>query len=451
MARAHEIEHPVGVEHGPLASRCPRAPPSRAGGRARRARSSSRRGPPPPARRGARARRGCAGPRPLGELGFAQRVVRLEDLERLDEYRLSARGLVVDDPLHRGAVLGLHRHHVAAAALGDDAAPAAPERARASAGGRRAAAGGAPAPRGARRAASRDGRWRGRDLAGARDRVLDRVGKLAWRAREASVSGERRVRMDVAKRCSAARIVSATAMSCSGSSEPPSARAGPRRGYRARRRGRATDSRGAGRARPRSPPGGARPRGDRSSGTSASASSRPGANEVRSARSSRIAGTRAVRARPRRPVETPGEPRTHSRHGPAGVARSFRPSTGGAPPATLHRRRGAAESGRAQVEAVFRGQPERARELPGTREARAVIESVERLGAAQEHRARRRRPVDDVHAVVDAVRRNTRRPPGSRTSARAGRRAPEGVRSRVAAPRYASTSTRRAVAKARTI
>ena len=41
----------------------------------------------------------------LRELGLAQRVVRLEDLERLDEDRGPARGLVVDDALHRAAHL----------------------------------------------------------------------------------------------------------------------------------------------------------------------------------------------------------------------------------------------------------------------------------------------------------------------------------------------------------
>ena len=39
------------------------------------------------------------------ELGLAQRVVRLEDLERLDEDGGPAGGLVVDDPLHRAAHL----------------------------------------------------------------------------------------------------------------------------------------------------------------------------------------------------------------------------------------------------------------------------------------------------------------------------------------------------------
>ena len=56
----------------------------------------------------------------LGELGLAERVVRLEDLERLDEDGRTRRGLVVDDALHGAAHLGSDGDDVAAAALRDD-------------------------------------------------------------------------------------------------------------------------------------------------------------------------------------------------------------------------------------------------------------------------------------------------------------------------------------------
>ena len=135
----------------------------------------------------------------LRELRFAQRVVRLEDLERLDEHRRAARGLVVDDPLHRAAHLGLHRHDVASAALRDELllqrvgelrGPQQAVQALLEARLRRA-------ERRAERAEARAGAVE--HLAGAGDGVFDGLRDLARRPREARLRGERWVRMHVAE------------------------------------------------------------------------------------------------------------------------------------------------------------------------------------------------------------------------------------------------------------
>ena len=56
----------------------------------------------------------------LVELALPPAVVQLDDLERLDEERLTARRRVVDDPLQLSPGVRTHRHHVAAVPCGDD-------------------------------------------------------------------------------------------------------------------------------------------------------------------------------------------------------------------------------------------------------------------------------------------------------------------------------------------
>src|SRR5207249_6693649 len=133
----------------------------------------------------------------LRELRLAQRVVRLEDLERLDEDRGAARGLIVDDPLHRAAHLRLDRNDVAAATLGHELLLQHPRELR-----------GAQQPvqallqarlRRAQRRAQRAQAWARsvEHLARSRDRLLDRLRDLARRAREARLRGNGRIRVDV--------------------------------------------------------------------------------------------------------------------------------------------------------------------------------------------------------------------------------------------------------------
>ena len=134
---------------------------------------------------------------PLGELGLAERVVRFQDLERLDEDRLPARRLVVDDPLDRGAVLGLDRHDVAPTALRDDRVLQHPEQVRRPHESieallepslRRAQVGPQRAEPGARPI---------EDLAGRADRVLDRGRDIGGWSRETRAGRERGIRMDI--------------------------------------------------------------------------------------------------------------------------------------------------------------------------------------------------------------------------------------------------------------
>ena len=101
------------------------------------------------------------------------------------------------DPFDRGAVLGLHRHHVTPAALSHDRVLEQPEQVRGTNESvealLEACLGGAkvgpqrPEP-GARPI---------EDLARRADRVLDRSGDVGWRSRETGAPGERRIRTHV--------------------------------------------------------------------------------------------------------------------------------------------------------------------------------------------------------------------------------------------------------------
>src|SRR6185503_20624721 len=119
----------------------------------------------------------------LRELGLAERVVRLEDLERLDEHGRAGGRLVVDDPFHRAAHLRAHRHDVAPAALRDDRLL---ERARELAFEQAIETLLEPRLRGAE-LGTQAAKARARaieDLARAGDRVLDRLRERARRPRE---------------------------------------------------------------------------------------------------------------------------------------------------------------------------------------------------------------------------------------------------------------------------
>ena len=121
MARGHEVELPVAVEERPLAVEEVRQLGLREGEIDARERGhqrlelvavlldAARQLVEDPLHLG-----------PLGQLGLAQRVVRFEDLQRLDEDGRPRRGLIVDDALHRAAHLRLHGHDIAAAAQRHD-------------------------------------------------------------------------------------------------------------------------------------------------------------------------------------------------------------------------------------------------------------------------------------------------------------------------------------------